>query len=103
MGVTSWDLYRQMWGSHGEFVIDGNMKSVEYVDRLPDIHVPTLILVGDHDECDPSLSKEMHEKISGSQLLILPKSGHMAFVDQTNLYLGAIDNFLHPERHRAHR
>lgn len=103
MGVTSWDLYRQMWGSHGEFVIDGNMKSVEYVDRLPDIHVPTLILVGDHDECDPSLSKEMHEKISGSQLLILPKSGHMAFVDQTNLYVGAIDNFLHPERHRAHR
>jgi len=27
----------------------------------------------------------------------------MAFVDQTNLYLGAIDNFLHPEHHRAHR
>ena len=103
MGVTSWDLYREMWGSHGEFVIDGNMKSAEYVDRLPSIRVPTLILVGDHDECDPSLSKEMHEKIAGSQLLILPKSGHMAFVDQTNLYLGAIDNFLHPEHHRAHR
>jgi len=103
MGVTSWDLYRQMWGSHGEFVIDGNMKSIEYVERLPSIRVPTLILVGDHDECDPSLSKEMHEKIAGSQLVILPKSGHMAFVDQTNLYLGAIDNFLHPERHRARR
>jgi pimeloyl-ACP methyl ester carboxylesterase len=52
---------------HGEFVIDGNLKSVEYVDRLPTIHVPTLIVVGDHDECDPSLSKEMHEKIAGSK------------------------------------
>jgi pimeloyl-ACP methyl ester carboxylesterase len=45
----------------------------------------------------------MHQKISGSQLLILPKSGHMAFVDQNNLYVGAIDNFLHPEHHKAHR
>src|SRR5579872_357493 len=25
-GVMSWDLYREMWGSHGEFVIDGNLK-----------------------------------------------------------------------------
>jgi pimeloyl-ACP methyl ester carboxylesterase len=31
---------------------------------LPTIKVPTLIVVGDHDECDPSLAKEMHEKIS---------------------------------------
>ena len=30
----SWDLYREMWGSHGEFVIDGNLASVEYADRL---------------------------------------------------------------------
>jgi proline iminopeptidase len=34
-GVMSWDLYREMWGSHGEFVVDGNLASVEYADRLP--------------------------------------------------------------------
>ncbi|HVA18031.1 MAG TPA: alpha/beta fold hydrolase, partial [Candidatus Dormibacteraeota bacterium] len=34
-GIMSWDLYREMWGSDGEFVIDGNLKSVEYVDKLP--------------------------------------------------------------------
>jgi pimeloyl-ACP methyl ester carboxylesterase len=63
-GNTAWDLYREMWGSNGEFVIDGNMTSVEYTDRLSSIKVPTLIAVGDHDECDPSLSQEMHEKIA---------------------------------------
>ena len=94
-GIMSWDLYREMWGSDGEFVIDGNLKSVEYVDKLPTIHVPTLILVGDHDECDPSLSKEMHAKIAGSKLVILPKSGHMTFVDQPDLFMGAVDSFLH--------
>src|SRR5499425_2849242 len=92
--TTSWDLYREMWGSDGEFVIDGNLKSVEYTDRLPSIHVPTLIVAGDHDECDPSLSREMHEKIAGSQLVILPGSGHMTFVDQPNLFINAVDSFL---------
>ncbi len=93
-GVMSWDLYREMWGSDGEFVIDGNLKSVEYVDRLPSIKVPTLITCGDHDECDPSLSEEMHEKIAGSKLVIFPQSGHMTFVDQPDLFIKAISDFL---------
>jgi len=95
-GVTAWDLYREMWGSNGEFVIDGNLKSVEYVDRLPGIHVPTLIMAGDHDECDPSLSREMHEKIAGSQIVILPNSGHMTFVDQQGIFNESVIGFLHP-------
>jgi len=93
-GKTSWDLYREMWGEHGEFVIDGNLKTVEYIDRLPNIKVPTLIIVGDHDECDPSLSKTMHSKIAGSKLVILPSSGHMTFVDQPKMFLEAVDQFL---------
>lgn len=92
---TAWDLYREMWGSDGEFVIDGNLKSVEYTGRLHTIHVPTLIVAGDHDECDPSLSREMHRKIAGSKLVILPKSGHMTFVDQPDLFIKAVDGFLH--------
>ncbi len=91
---TNWELYRAMWGSHGEFVIDGNLRSVEYVDRLPSIYVSTLILVGDHDECDPSLSKEMHDKIAGSRLAILPNSGHMNFVDQPLLWQKTVEEFL---------
>ncbi len=67
-GTSAWDLYREMWGEHGEFVIDGNLKSVEYTDRLASIKVPTLILVGDHDECD---------------------------VDQTEMFIAGVDQFLH--------
>jgi proline iminopeptidase len=93
-GKMSWDLYREMWGSHGEFVIDGNLKSVEYTDRLPAIKVPTLLLVGDHDECDPAMSKVMNEKIAGSKLIILPGSGHMTFVDQPGMFGQAVEDFL---------
>ncbi|MBZ5637601.1 MAG: proline iminopeptidase-family hydrolase [Acidobacteriia bacterium] len=95
-GNNAWDLYREMWGSHGEFVIDGNLVSVEYADRLGSIKVPTLITVGDHDESDPSLSRDMQGRIPGSRLVILPKSGHMTFVDQPAMFNRAVDEFLNP-------
>lgn len=93
-GVTSRELYREMWGSDGEFVIDGNLKSVEYTDKLSSIKVPTLITVGDNDECSSSLSKEMNDMIPASKLVVFPKSGHMTFVDQPELFVSAIDDFL---------
>jgi proline iminopeptidase len=92
--TTAWDVYREMWGSDGEFVVSGNLKEVEYADRLSEIKVPTLVIVGDHDVCDAKMSKEMHEKIAGSRLIILPNSGHMTFVDQTTQFLTAVRDFV---------
>jgi proline iminopeptidase len=94
--TTAWDVYREMWGSHGEFIIDGNLTSVEYTDRLASINVPTLIVCGDHDESDPSISRDMHSRIRDSKLIILPRSGHMTFVDQRALFLRAVNEFLVP-------
>jgi proline iminopeptidase len=93
-GKMSWDLYREMWGSNGEFIIDGNLKSVEYTERLSSIKVPTLILVGDHDEADPSLARAMHEKIAGSKLVVFPRAGHMTFVDDTRMFIREVEDFL---------
>jgi len=97
-GNMAWDLYRAMWGSNGEFVIDGNLKSVEYTELLSKITVPTLITVGDNDECAPSLSEEMHAKIKNSELVIFPKSGHMTFVDQPDLFIKNVNGFLNPAK-----
>ena len=91
---TAWDVYREMWGSHGEFVIDGNLAEVEYLERLHEIRVPTLLIAGDHDESDPKMSQEMHARIAGSQIVILPKSGHMTFVDQPGMFLDAVARFV---------
>jgi proline iminopeptidase len=97
-GIMAWDVYREMWGSHGEYIIDGNLKSVEYADRLSTITVPTLITVGDHDECAPSISEEIHQKIAGSKMVVLPKSGHMTFVDQPDLFINTVNDFLNTGR-----
>ena len=93
-GAFSWALYREMWGSDGEFIINGNLVSAEYTDMLHTIKVPTLINCGDNDECAPSLSELMHEKIPGSELVIYPQSGHMTFVDQPDMFIKSIEEFL---------
>jgi pimeloyl-ACP methyl ester carboxylesterase len=53
-----------------------------------------LIIVGENDESDPKMSKEMHAKIAGSKLVILPTSGHMTFVDQSELFLKSVREFV---------
>jgi proline iminopeptidase len=93
-GNMSWDLYRAMWGSNGEYVIDGNLTSVEYAGRLGTLHVPTLVTAGDNDECSPALAREMNGLIAGSKLVIFPRSGHMTFVDQPGMFIKAVNEFL---------
>jgi proline iminopeptidase len=94
LGIA-WDVYREMSGSNGEFVIDGNMKSVEYAEKLRTIRVSTLVIAGEHDEWSLQMSEEMHSNISGSQLAVLPKSKHMTFVDQNAMFNNKVDAFIH--------
>jgi hypothetical protein len=39
-------------------------------------------------------------------MVILPKSGHMTFVDQSGMFVGAVDGFLHTDgegaNHKGH-
>jgi pimeloyl-ACP methyl ester carboxylesterase len=36
----------------------------------------------------------MHTKIAGSKMVVLPKAGHMTFVDQTKVFVDAVNGFL---------
>ncbi|ADV84418.1 proline iminopeptidase-family hydrolase [Terriglobus saanensis] len=91
---SNWELYREMWGSDGEFKVTGNLREVEWVERLKTVHVPTLVMVGDHDEVSPELAKQIQTAISGAKLYISPNSGHMQFVDQPDGFNSTVDGFL---------
>ena len=69
---------------------------MEHADRVATIKVPTVITVRDHDESDPSIAREMHARIPGSKLTVLPKSGHMTLVDQPGMFDETVDEFLNP-------
>src|SRR5579864_7541674 len=91
----AWDVYREMSGSNGEFIIDGNMTSVEYAEKLKTLRVPTLVIAGEDDAVTLGMLKEMHANIPGSQLAILPETKHYTFVDQTDLFNETVNAFIH--------
>jgi 3-oxoadipate enol-lactonase len=62
---------------------------------LASIHVPTLILVGDEDTVTPpTLAHEMHDAIAGSQLVVVPGSGHLSNLEQPDTFNAAVARFL---------
>jgi proline iminopeptidase len=69
---------------------------IEFEDRLGEINKPVLILTGQLDRtCTPRAAQEMHQGIRGSELVIFPDAGHMTFIEQPELYFGAVRDFLH--------
>lgn len=96
--MMGWDVYREMWGSTGEYVVDGNLAGIDYTEPLKKLRVPTLVTVGDHDESAPWIAEEIAQLVPGAKLVVLPKSGHMTFVDQPVMFRKAVDDFVHGRR-----
>ncbi len=64
------------------------------IDRLPEIHVPTLVIVGADDADFLGASEYMARKITGARHVVIPKAGHGANVDQPEAFNRAILDFL---------
>lgn len=87
------DVYWTMWGKH-EFICTGNMRDWDVTNRLEEITVPTLILVGRYDELPVELSQEMHMRIPQSTLTVLENSSHFGMFEEEERYLDAVYRFL---------
>ena len=62
---------------------------------LAKIDVPALIVVGAEDKLTPPAeSKAMHEAIRGSQLVEIPKAGHVSNVEEPDAFAGAVAGWL---------
>lgn len=62
---------------------------------LVHIKVPTLILVGEKDELTPvSDARLMHEKIPGSELVVIPHAAHMANLENPTDFGTSLREFL---------
>jgi pimeloyl-ACP methyl ester carboxylesterase len=62
---------------------------------LPSIHCPTLIVVGDEDVVTPPpLSEILHKAIAGSELSIIPRSGHLSSIERADVFNDTLARFL---------
>ena len=63
--------------------------------NLPHIHVPTLLLAGEHDRNAPSaVMRKMAQAIAGSTFLELPGVGHLQNLEAPEAFDAAVLNFL---------
>jgi 3-oxoadipate enol-lactonase len=68
---------------------------LNYLERLPDIRIPTLIIVGKDDPRTPvGLSEAIYERIEGSRLVVLKSAAHLSNVEQSEAFNSALIGFL---------
>jgi pimeloyl-ACP methyl ester carboxylesterase len=64
-------------------------------DQLDRIDLPTLIIVGDEDVATvPAKSERMHAAIRDSKLVVIPKAGHSASIEEPEAVTREIEGFL---------
>lgn len=68
---------------------------LNFLDRLSEIKIPTLIMVGEDDPGTPvSASEAMHQRIPNSKLTIIPSARHLSNVEQPKLFNTNLLKFL---------
>jgi pimeloyl-ACP methyl ester carboxylesterase len=67
----------------------------DYLPLLPTLEMPTLIVVGRHDEFTPVSDAElMHRHIRNSTVVVLEDAGHVTNMEQPAAFNDALANFL---------
>lgn len=64
------------------------------IESLSRINVPTLVVVGGDDKPFLAASEYMAKKIPGAKKVVVPNAGHAVNIDQPELFLEAVTNFL---------
>jgi len=71
------------------------IRDLNLTDKIAAIKVPTLIIVGEDDPGTPvAASQVIHEKIKGSELVILKSAAHLSNIGQAEAFNKAVLNFL---------
>jgi proline iminopeptidase len=90
----SQSVYRAMMTRTGdEFVLDGTVARWDGRRYYSRIEVPSLVLIGRYDVFLEA-SREMADRIVPAHLRVLPRSSHLAFLEQPREYLNALREFL---------
>jgi len=77
----------------------GDYGGIEVEDRLKDVTQPVLVATGRYDRaCTSEAAEAMAKGLPNAELVIFEKSGHMTFVEENELYLKLVREFLNKYR-----
>jgi 3-oxoadipate enol-lactonase len=85
---------------HGYAACCAAIRDMDLRELITTIRVPTLIIVGEDDPATPpAKAEEIHARIPGSQLEVLPDAAHLLNIEQDVVFDAALMSLL--DRHRA--
>lgn len=89
------DIYGLMWGPT-EFALaeTARLRDWSVRDRLPELETPTLVVVGEHDEIGPQLSRDMADLLPNARLEELPGTSHHIYWEEPEAYFAVLEDFL---------
>jgi len=90
---TNREIYVKMWG-RTELFGTGTLKDWNVEDDLTKIDIPTLILSGAFDESTPTMNELMNDRIPNSRWILLKKSHHIGYAEETDVVIKEISNFI---------
>jgi 3-oxoadipate enol-lactonase len=68
---------------------------VDYLDRLKEIRVPALVIVGEHDHgTPPEAARVIHQNLAGSEFKLIPSAAHLSNIEQAEFFNEAMIRFL---------
>ena len=71
------------------------ISKVDYLDRLKEIKVPALVMVGEQDHgTPPEAARAIQAALPGSELKIIPSAAHLSNVEQEQVFNEAMLGFL---------
>lgn len=82
-------VYNTIQGPN-EFVVTGTMKSWDRWKDLPNLKMPTLLIVGRYDEMNPADIQKMGTLIPDSKVVICEKGSHLSMWDDQETYFAAL-------------
>jgi proline-specific peptidase len=88
------DVYRTMWGDETEFRVTGTMSKFNFLPRLSEIRVPTLVIVGAKDMTTIEMAQETTRRIPKARLVIFEKSRHYPFIEEKEKFVQVMKEFL---------
>jgi 3-oxoadipate enol-lactonase len=72
------------------------LQRVDFRDRLADVEVPTLIIVGEEDQATPpEMAIELNDSMPASTLVILPGVAHAPQIQDPASFVSSLGHFVH--------
>lgn len=87
------EVYEYMWGPT-EFTATGTLLDFDRTDRLHELELPVMFIVGRYDLARPETMFAFQRLIPGSVVEVIEDAGHMSMYDQPEQYNTVVGEFL---------